>query len=96
MISPINTKDTEISTVINIELKFLVNTYAAGIIKNNKQYQVGVDKKKFVCIELASTEADSIEAIKSPIEKISIKRLLINLGKEYLIMSEKLEQFVFS
>ena len=40
-------------------LKFLLSTYPEAIRKKIKQYHIGVDKKKLLCIELDNVEADS-------------------------------------
>nr|WP_294348844.1 hypothetical protein [uncultured Clostridium sp.] len=96
IISPIRTKNTVITTSIIIELNLLFKTYPLAIKKNIKQYQVGVDKKKLVCIELHSTEADSIDDINNPIENISNRSFPIILEVEFLTIYIKSYVLVFS
>ena len=68
----LNVSVTVIITNIRIVFICFVNIYAAGIIKNNKQYQLGVERKKLVWIELASTEADSTAHENKPTANINI------------------------
>lgn len=82
--SPTSVRVTVTITTIKIVLRFLVNTIAAGTMKNNKQYQLGLDKKKFVCTELASTEELSIDVKNRPNKKVNKKILLSHFGKAIL------------
>ena len=88
-------------------LKFLLSTYPEAIRKKIKQYHIGVDKKKLLCIELDNVEADSTEIIKKPkvniynrifpnkfkLKKISfISRLLLHIFKKDKKQMKKLMQ----
>ena len=90
-----NTSVSVIIVTINNVLNLLVIKYVAGIIKNNKLYQIGVSIKMLECIESTWTEADSIDVKNNPSANINVNMLLNPLGYVFSNISLISKLFVF-